>query len=200
LLSWYEEGAAVSGWSDPDNYFDFVIGKYTADDMKFSGNSTKLELIVSDMWAKVTAKEDAKLTFQETLKAWNYTVKLTKVNNDVQTDKDFIRKSVNALVKVAEQRDQGSETEYRFSIEYSDDATNKEIAAVTFTYDVGSGVTFTNVTEWWNGYTAKNIKDETRYVTNINYTWNSENIDVPYNTYTDFFKINGKRLQAFPLK
>jgi hypothetical protein len=34
---------------DPDNYFDFAIGVNTADDMKFSGDSTKLELVISDM-------------------------------------------------------------------------------------------------------------------------------------------------------
>jgi ribosomal protein L17 len=72
---------------------------------------------------------------------------LSKVNTETQSNKNFLRKSVNALVTIAEQKDLGSETEYLFNIEYSDDATNKEITSLTFNYDNGSGVTFTNVTE-----------------------------------------------------
>jgi hypothetical protein len=36
LLLDLNDGKALSQWSDPDNFFDFAIGSYTADDMSFT--------------------------------------------------------------------------------------------------------------------------------------------------------------------
>jgi hypothetical protein len=94
---------------DPDNFFDFAIGNYTADDMAFADSGSDLLLKISDMDAKITKASDAKLTFTETLTSTvagtgkDYSISLVKVNDETQKDKEFMRKVVNSLVKVSSQ-------------------------------------------------------------------------------------------------
>jgi hypothetical protein len=105
------------------------------------------------MDAKITKALDAKLTFTETLKTngavagVDYDIDLLKVNEDSQTGKLFKRKVVDYLVKVDSQKDVDGETEYTFSIEYSDIVTDKSISELTFTYDSGAASTFKDLTE-----------------------------------------------------
>jgi hypothetical protein len=114
-----------------------------------------------------------------------------------------MRKVVNSLVKVSSQTKEDWETEYAFEIEYSDDATNNSIQYVKFTYDTEDAAhsttgEFVDVTEWKNGYTAKNIKDSPRYVTQIEWKdGDNQTITLKYDDYADFFKVGGKRIQTF---
>ena len=213
LLAKQSEGTDVSKW-DADSLFEVKVGNNIADDMVFSGDDSKLELVVKDFDAKISWETSATLTYLESLTAADdaYVVILTSVNNEDQTNKEFKRKAVDALVKVATQTKRDGDTEYTFTIEYSDDATDKQIEYVKFTYDVPEStadgapttVTFTNVVKGSNGYIAKNIKDSARYVTAIEYKWAGQKVEVVYdstaeNGYEDFFKVGNDRLKTFPL-
>ena len=198
-----------ANWSDPDNFFEFAIWSADADNMSFTGtNSGNLVLVVTDMGAKISKESDAKLTFKETLKSTGangdeYDTKLLSINGEPQTGKEFYRLVVNSLVKVVSQTKEDWETEYTFEIDYSDDATNNSIDYVEFTYDTNDAAgddyaVFYDVTEWKNGYTAKNIKDSSRYVTYIKWEdGDGQVVQLDYNVYTDFFKVGGKRIQTF---